>query len=162
MTRFLRLVCPVMSVSLLASGYYLGGWKWPAVGLFVFWMIGLIIHWAWVPPGGLFVACVAASMGLFLDLSPLLLIPSAIFALLAWDLAGFQDRLSMASPDDDVITLEKRHLFRLSVLALGGIGLSGLALYLHFKFPFEWTVILVFFTVWVIGRVAGLLMKKEQ
>jgi hypothetical protein len=164
MTRVLRLICPLLSVGLLASGYYLGGLSWPFVGLLLFgmlWTIGLLLHWAWISPLGLLIAYAAGAIGLILDFSTIFILPSATFALLAWDFAGFHDRLSLASPDDNVFTLEKRHLLRLLALALGGVGLSALALSLHLKSPFEWLVILVFFTVWAIGKVVGWLLKKE-
>ncbi len=162
MTRVLRLICPFLSVGLLASGFFLGRLIWFAAFLLligVLWMIGLSLHWAMVSPLGMLTIYVAASIGFFLDLSPIYFIPAAIFALLAWDLAGFYDRLSLASPDDDILTLEKRHLTRLLPLALGAVGLSALALSFRIKPSFEWLVILVLFTVWVIGKVVGWLLK---
>lgn len=163
MIRVLRLICPPLSVGLLASAFFLGGFTWVAeVLLFlgVLWMIGLSLHWTWISFLGLLSAYAAAAMGLFFDLSIFLIIPAAIFALMAWDIAGFYDRLSLASPDDDVFTLEQRHLVRLFAISLGGVCLSALALSLHLKFPFEWLVILVFFTVWAIGKVVGSLLKE--
>jgi hypothetical protein len=163
MIRVLRLLFPPLSVGLLASAFFQGGFTWVAVVLLflgVLWMIGLSLLWTWVSSLGLLSAFAAAAMGLFLDLSVVLIIPAAIFALMAWDIAGFYDRLSLASPDDDVFTLEQRHLVRLLAISVGGIGLSALALSAHLKFPFEWLVILVFFTVWAIGKVVGSLLKE--
>jgi hypothetical protein len=164
MTRILRFVCPILSVGLLASGYFLSGLGWPAVGSLVFgvfWIIGLAFRWDWVPLLGLFTACGAAAFGLFLDPSPVFLIPAAIFALLAWDLAEFHIRMRKGSPENDIATLEKRHLSRLVALALVGGGLSVFALILHLKPSFEWMIILMFFTVWGIGQMVNWLLKKE-
>ncbi len=164
MTRVFRFICPLLSVGLLVTGFYLGGLTWSALVLLlsgVLWMIGLSLHWTWVSPLGLLTANSAAVIGLFLNLSPIFIIPAATFALLSWDLAGFHDRLSLASPDDDIVTLEQRHLVRLLALAVGGIALSALALSLHLKTPFEWLIFLVFFTVWAIGKVVDWLVKKE-
>lgn len=164
MTRILRLICPLFSVGLLATGFYMAGLTWPALILLlvgVLWIIGLSFHLTWVSPLVLFTAYLAAAVGLFLSLSPLFMIPGATFALLAWDFAGFHDRLSLASPDDDIVALEQRHLIRILVLSLGGVGLSALALSLRIKSSFEWLVILVFFTVWAIGKVVGWLLQKE-
>jgi hypothetical protein len=110
----------------------------------------------------LFAAFGAVALGLFLDLSTVFLIPAALFALLAWDLAEFHIRLRKASPEDDIATLEKRHLLRLVILALAGGGLSVFALTLHLKPSFEWIVILMFFTVWGIGRMVDWLLMKES
>jgi hypothetical protein len=164
MTRSLRLICPLLSVGLLAIGFFLAGLTWITLVLFlsgILWTIGLSFHWTWVSPLGLLSAYLAAAVGLLLSLSSILMITGATFALLAWDLAGFHDRLSLASPDDDTVPMEQRHLVRILALALAGVGLSALALSLHLKSPFEWLVILVFFMVWAIGKVVGWILKKE-
>jgi hypothetical protein len=164
MTRFLRFIFPILSVGLLATGYFLLGLVWPAVGLLVFgilWIVGLALHWDWVPPLGLFAAFGAAALGLFFDPSPVFFIPAALCAFLAWDLAGFHSRLHLASPEDDTAALEKRHLSRLVVLVLAGGGLSTFALTLKMRPSFEWVVILMFFTIWGIGRMVNLLLSRE-
>lgn len=164
MTRLLRLLFPVLSVGLLASAYFLAGLRWPAMGVLVFgglWMIGLALHWPWVPPVALFAAFGAAALGFIMDLSPVFLLPAAILGLLAWDLAGFHALLCLASTDDDTSRLERRHLGRVFAIALLGAGLAALALTIHLKLYFEWMILLVFFTVWGIGQVLGRLLKKQ-
>jgi hypothetical protein len=164
MTRLLRYICPILSVGLLAFAYFLAGLRWPVMGLLVFggvWIIGLALSWAWVPPLALFATFGAAALGFIMDLSPLFLIPAAILALLAWDLAGFHALLCLASPDDDTSGLERRHLGRVFAIALLGGILAAFALILHFKLSFEWIILLVLFTVWGIGQVLGRLLNKE-
>jgi hypothetical protein len=165
MTRFLRFVCPILSVGLLSGGYFLGGLDWPAVGLLVFgvlWIVGLALRWDWVSPLGMFAAFGAAAIGLVLDLSPVFLSSAALCALLAWDLAEFSIRLRLASSEDDVATLEKRHLLRLGAVVLAGGVLNAIALTLRLKPSFEWIVILMFFAVWGIGRMVDWLLKKQS
>ena len=165
MTRFLRFVCPVLAIGFLASGYFLTGRAWPALGLLVFGsvrMVGLALYWKWLPSLALFALFGIAGLGIFLNLSPVLLIPGALFALASWDLAEFHLRLRLASPEDDLAALEKRHLLRLAGLILIGGLLSTFALTLQVKPSFEWVVILMFFAVWGIGQVVGWLLKKEQ
>ena len=163
MTRILRFVCMILSVGLLAAGYFLSGLGWPSVGLLIFgiiWIVGLALRWDWVPLVGLFASFGAAAIGLFLDLSLFFLIPAALFALLAWDLAEFHIRLRLASPEDDTTGLERSHLTRLFALALAGGGLSAFALTLHLKPSFEWMIVLMFLTVWGISRMVDWLLKK--
>jgi hypothetical protein len=163
MTRILRFICSVLSIGLLATGYFRSGLRWPALGLLVFgimWIVGLALLWDWIQFLGLFISYGAAALGLFLELTPVFLISAALFALLAWDLAGFYLRLSLASPEDDLAGLERRHLSRLVALALAGGGLSAFALNLHLKPLFEWMVILILFAVWGIGRIVDWLLKK--
>jgi len=164
MTRFFCFTCTILSVGFLAAGYLLSGLVWPALGLLVFgilWIVGLALRWDWLLPLELFAAFGAAAFGLVLDLSPVLLISGALMALISWDLAGFSLRLRKASAEDEIATLEKRHLRRLGIQALIGGSLSAFALTLHLKPSFEWIVILMFFAVWGIGRMVDWLLKKE-
>jgi hypothetical protein len=165
MTRLLRFVFLLLSVGLLAVGYFRGSLVWPAVGLCLFgvlWMVGLALRWDWISPLGLFLVFGAAVVGSYQGLSTLLLIPSAISVLLAWDLAEFHIRLRMASPQDDLSLLERSHLVRLLLLALVSGILSTFALTLHFIPAFEGLVILMFIAVWGIGQMVNWLLKKEQ
>jgi hypothetical protein len=165
MTRLLRFVFLLLSVGMLAVGYFLGSLVWPAVGLCLFgvlWMVGLALSWDWISPLSLFLVFGAAVVGSFQDLSILLLILATISALLAWDLAEFHIRLRMASPEDDLSRLERPHLVRLLLLVLVGGTLSAIALTLHLKSTFEWLVILMFFVVWGMAQMVNRLLKKEE
>ncbi len=164
MTRFLRFACPVLSVGLLAAGYFLVGLAWSALGLLIFgilWTVGLALRWDWFPPLALFAAFAAAAFGLLLDLSTGFLISGALFALASWDLAEFSLRLRKASPEDNLAALERRHLARLALLVLAGGGLSAFALTIHLTPSFEWIVVLMIFAVWGVGRMVDWLLKKE-
>ena len=165
MTRTLRFFFALLSVGLLAAGYFLAGLIWPAVGLILFgvlWIVGLVLRWDWVSPLALFAAFGAAALGLLLGLSTVILSSAGLCALLAWDLAEFSIRLRKISPDDDLAGLEQRHLARLAWGALAGAGLSAIALTLHLKPSFEWIVILVIFSVWGIGRVVDRLLNNGE
>jgi hypothetical protein len=165
MTRIFRFVFAILSVGFLAAGYYYASLVWPAVGLLFFgmlWLTGLVFNWDWVLPIGLYVAFGVAAIGLFLSLSPLILVSSAIFALLAWDLGEFHLRLCKASAEDDISRLEHPHLVRILLIALAGGALTALSLTLRFNLSFEWLVILMFFAVWGIGRMVNWLLKKES
>jgi len=165
MTRLLRFIFPVLSIGLLAAAYFLNSLVWPAAGLLglgILWIVGLVLRWDWVSPLGLFAAFGAAALGLFLGHSMLLLIASAIFALLAWDLAEFNIRLRKASPKDDIASLEKHHLFRLAIIVLAGGALSAVALTLRLTLSFEWLVILMFIAVWGLGRLVDRLLTKKS
>jgi hypothetical protein len=165
MTRILRFVCPILAVGLLAYGYFLSGFEWPALGLLGFgivWVVGLVLRWDWVPALGMFAAYAAAAVGFFLDPLPEFFIPAALLALLSWDLADFHRRLRKGSPEDDIDILEKHHLLRLFALALLGGGLSFFALKLDLKPSFGWMIILMVIAVWGIAQVVKWLSKQQS
>jgi hypothetical protein len=164
MTRILRFVCLVLSMVLLSAGYWQGGRVWPVLGILVLgilFCLGLGFRWDWISPVGLFFSFGVAAAGLMQNLSPLLLISAAFFALLAWDLADFHVRLQKASPEDDTAGLEKRHLLRLVLPALAGTGLGVVGLTIHLKPNFEWTVVVMLFMLWGVNRVVTWLLKKQ-
>jgi hypothetical protein len=163
MTRLLRFFCLIISVGLLAAGYYMRGQVWPVVGILIFgiiWSLGLVFRWDWVSLLGLYISFGVAAFGLILDYSTAIMISGALFALLTWDLAEFYLRLLRASPDDDTAALEKLHLLRVILPVLTGAILSALALSVHLKTSFEWLALLALFMVWGIGRVVTRLLRK--
>jgi hypothetical protein len=164
MTRVLRFVCLVLSIGLLAAGYFINGLVWPAVAILIFgilWSVGLVLRWDWVSLLGLFAAFGVAAVGLVLDLSNVFLISGALFAFLTWDLDGFYFRILKASPEDNTSSLEKNHLVRLALPVLVGAFLSAFALTVHLRTSFEWLVILVFFLFWGIGRMVARLLVRQ-
>ena len=163
MTRVLRFVCLVLSIGLLAAGYFINGLVWPVVGIFILgilWSVGLVLRWDWVSLLGLFGAFGVAVFGLILDLSDVFLISGALFAFLTWDLDGFYFRLLKASPEDHISSLEKNHLVRLALPVMGGVFLSAFALTVHLRASFEWLVILMFFLFWGFGRMVARLLIR--
>jgi hypothetical protein len=64
--------------------------------------------------------------------------------LLGWDLSDFARRLSYASPKDDILGMERRHLERAGIVALLGLGLAWLSVVIRVeRLPFEVAVGLV-------------------
>lgn len=185
MTRQLRFICPILSTGLIASGLFTLGLYWFGAGMFcfgIFWIAGLALGWKWIPSIGLVVGSGAAAFAIFQipasglqtnlligtsifsnlgtpGISEMVLMLGAIFALVSWDLGEFHFRLNLASKDDDTHALEKQHLLRLLFILMGGGTLSIVVLTLHFKSSFEWTVILMIFTVWGISRLVVWLQK---
>jgi hypothetical protein len=59
------------------------------------------------------------------------MILGALGALLGWDLSDFARRLSYASSTDDIRGMERRHLERVGIVAVLGLGLALLSVYIH-------------------------------
>jgi hypothetical protein len=119
---------------------------------------------------GFFLAAVGAAAGEWQRLPPALLVLSLGSALAAWDLSDFWRRLDFASgPDgpvspqiDDLRTLERRHLGRLVVILLMGVGFSAFALQAHMvRFKFEAAAILALLGAWGVTQLILRLRKSN-
>jgi hypothetical protein len=164
MTRILLYVSAAISSFLLMIGYLLAGQFSLGIvffGIDILWIFGLTRRWDWVSAAGLCVVLGGAAWGIYLGVMPVLPFFAVIFSLLAWDLEHFAARLRLASSEDDIAGMERRHLLRLAAVAGIGGGLSVVALMMRVKTAFELMVVLVFLGVWGIGRVVGWLLTKE-
>ena len=172
MIRFLNAVCLLMATSCLAGGYYLAGIVWPAVGILAFgiiWIIALVRKWDWFA-FGLFVVSPSGSLtGTFTLVGAEvaaratdLFIFGALFALLVFDLSDLVRRSRLASPEDDIRGIERRHLIRLTLVTVLGGGLIFAALALYLRLAFEWMVVLIFVVILGIGRLVNWFQKKQE
>lgn len=94
----------------------------------------LAAHWQkrhWFSPLAMLVMVAAAAYGVWKELSSLWMILGALGGLLGWDLSDFARRLSYASPTDDIRGMERRHLERAGIVAVLGLGLALLSIYIH-------------------------------
>ncbi len=165
MTRRLSFVLALLSTGLLTSGYFLSSQFWKGgiiLAIGIVWMVGLAFRWIWVSRLCLFLYFGVAAYGLLIALPAPLMIPGAIFTLLTWDLAEFQNRMDIVPTEGDYFALEKSHLVRLFSVALVGGGLSFFALEIHLIPSFGVLVILILFIVWGIVRMVNWLIKNRS
>jgi hypothetical protein len=144
-TLFALLFSIALGIGSLAWGYTLVGLPQFAQWILIFgvvWLFAIWQRWRWFAHVGLTFNFLAAAVGLwFLNFSPGWMFAGAIGGLLAWDLTYFRYRLRFAATDEERLAVEKRHLFRVSFLALFGFGLANLAMALKFQFNFEWALL---------------------
>ena len=165
MTRFLCFACSILSIGLIASGFFLNNRAWLAAGIIVFgilWILGQIGFWKWIRPVSLFTIFIAAAAGLFMNIPSGFMLVGALFGFLAWDLMDFAGRLHLSAPGDDTSRLEGKHIRRMAILMAISGGMGALALRIHIRFSFEWTVLLMFLTVWAVGQIANWLMTRGK
>jgi hypothetical protein len=165
MTSFLRFSCSILSIGLIAAGYFLNHCEWMAMGIIIFgilWIIGQTRWWKWVEPVSLFAIFTLTAVGFYMNIPVAFMLSGALLGFLAWDLAAFTGRLHLAAADDDTSRLERIHLKRMTLLMLASGGLGVLALRIQIKLSFEWVVLMMFLTVWGIGQIVNWLLKKSR
>ena len=107
------------------------------------WLLAAWRRWRWFAYVGLATYFLAAALGLwFLNFPPGWMFGGAICGLLAWDLTYFQYRQVFAASEDERRSVERRHLMRISLIAILGFALASLAMILQLQFGFDWMVLM--------------------
>jgi hypothetical protein len=136
----------VLGTASLAWGFAVVGLtqvsRWLIV-LGVVWLVAVWQRWRWFAYVGVSGAFLMAAVGLwFLNLPPGWMFGGAILGLAAWDLTNFRYRQRFAASDEERRPIERRHLLRLTFVALIGFGLAHAAMLVKRQLSFEWIVFL--------------------
>ena len=108
----------------------------------VLWLYAGWKRWIWYSTGAFLLLVALAGYGLWIELSPGWLISGSIGGLLAWDLTGFLLRLDGAFETDDLRGMQRRHLARLTIVALVGLLLASISMLVRVEFTLEWMILL--------------------
>jgi hypothetical protein len=73
----------------------------------------------------------AAAYGVWKEFPTIWMLLGALGGLLGWDLTDFAHRLSYAAPTDEIRGMERRHLERVGIVVVLGLGLALLSEYIH-------------------------------
>jgi len=147
----MTIVAMVLSIILgtgsLVIGYVQADFTDPVRWFVVLGIVWLVAHWQkwyWVSSVALLVTIITAAFGVWQEYPTIWMILGALGGLLGWDLSDFARRLSYAAPTDDIRGMERRHLERVGIVAVLGVGLSLLSLYIHInRLAFEVAVGLI-------------------
>jgi hypothetical protein len=123
------------------------------------WLFAVWQELNWYSSVALFLTTVAAAFGLWFGFIPGWMFAGGIFALFAWDMSDFRLRLRGMSKDDDTRGIERRHLLRVSLLALVGLVLASIAMLVRVQFTLEWSALLVVVALLGLGQLVGWLKR---
>jgi len=154
MTLFALLFSILLGVGSLAFGYLLAGFtilaRW-IILLGLLWLAAVRQRWGWFAYIGLAFNLIAAALGLWLlNFPPGWMFAGAIGGIQAFDLTHFWNRVRFMPSGEERRGLEKRHLLRISILAILGMTLGSLAMLIKKQFSLEWGVL------WIVILVLGL------
>ena len=162
MTLIALLSSIVVSSTSLAWGFAQRGFTSFSTWILILgagWLFSVWQEWKWYSSFALFMATVASAFGLWFGFSPGWMFAGGIFALFAWDMTDFRQRLRGMANDDDTRGIERRHLARISLLALIGLALASIAMLVRVQFTFEWSALLVIVTVLGLGQLVAWFRK---
>lgn len=155
----------VMGVGSLAWGYSLFGLNTVSFWMLVFgvlWIFSGWQRWIWFSAIGLLLTVAAAVFGLWYGFSTGWMLAGAIGGLLAWDLSDFRRRTRFAADISDMPKIEQRHLTRVTIVALLGLGLASISMIVHVEFTFEWIMLLAVVVILGTLQLVGWLFKRED
>jgi len=119
------------------------------------WLLAIWQDWRWYSSIALFLATVLAALGLWFGFTPGWMFAGGVFALVAWDMTDFRQRLRGMADDDDTRGLERRHLARISLLAFIGLAFASVAMLVRVQFTFEWSALLVIVALLGLGQLVA-------
>lgn len=151
MTIIALVLSILLGATSLAMGYSQGGAAispgWFLL-LAALWFLTHFRKWYWFSSVALLLMVFAAAYGVWHGFPTVWMLLGAVGGLLGWDLSDFARRLSYAAPMDDTSGLERRHLWRVGIVAALGLGLALLSLFIHVqRLAFEVAVGLVLLAV---------------
>ena len=123
------------------------------------WLFAGRKRWTWFSTIMLLLLVTLAGIGLWFGFSPGWMISGALGGLMAWDLTDFMRRLHFAPLMEDTRELERRHLTRLTIVALAGVFLASIAMLVRLEFTFEWVMLLTLVAVLGITQLVAWLRK---
>ncbi len=136
----------VAGTGALAWGYLQMGFGQYARWILIFgmfWLVGVWQRWRWFAYAGLAFNLAVAALGLwFTNFPPGWMFAGAIGGLLAFDLTDFSYRLRFSASAEERRQVERRHLLRITLLALVGFVLASLAMMFTLNYSFEWGLFL--------------------
>jgi len=132
----------VGSLAYAYAGVGFGGVVRGLLVLGVLWLFAGWKRWTWFSTIAILLMVALAGFGLWSALSPGWMIAGAVGGLLAWDLTDFMRRLQFVHFTDDKRGLERRHLLRVTIVALIGMLLASIAILVRLEFTLEWMMLL--------------------
>lgn len=118
------IICIVIMAGSLTWGYWLAGYEEAARCIILFgilWIIAQWRRWKWFSAPAVFLALLLAAYGIWFEFHPSWMFNGASFAVFAWNLIDFQQKLKLLSPREDIKGMTRRHLLRVGLLAASGI-----------------------------------------
>jgi hypothetical protein len=150
MSFFAFLVSVAMGVGSLAYAYSRTDIPQILPGILtfgLFWLYAGWKRWNWVSSLGILILVALAGYGLWIELSTGWMIAGALGGLMAWDLGEFMRRLDVAPESEDLPAMQRRHIARLTLVALLGLSLASIAMLLRVEFTLEWMMLLALIAV---------------
>lgn len=131
----------ILSIGSFTWGYIQAGFNGTAQWIIAFgvvWLIAIWQKWRWVSSAAVLLALPFALFGLWFNFIAGWMFSGMIFALIAWDLTEFQKKMIFMPAREDVKGMQRRHLARVSFLALSGMLIASYFMFRREQLTYDW------------------------
>lgn len=121
--------CVLLSTASFAWGYQRAGYEGVVNWIIAFgigWLASAYFRWRWFSIIAVLAALTLAAFGIWFGFTPGWLFMGAVFALFAYDLTEFQERLKALPTREDIAGRTRRRLIRIGFLVSVGLILMFL------------------------------------
>jgi hypothetical protein len=149
----------------LVAGYTFGGfWIWtlPILGLAALWLLGYRCELKWVTSLELLLFTGVAAIGMWLKLTPELMVLGMGASLAAWGLESFHQRMEYPDRVDQRDQLEQKYLRRMMIVVGSGTLVALFALHLDVNFNFGSALLLGLLAVAGLSRTIRFLRRESD
>ena len=166
MTRPLTYASIMICVAMLSYGMGTKGISFLSVSigiilLGIVWIAALIRGFPLISAFGFPIFVLLSIVGIWLDLSPWLMLTSITASLVTWDLIHFNERLQLVGDFEDRRRMERSHFLRLGIVL--GVGLIGydISMQAHIDLTFGSAALLALLGIWGVSALVYRLRSRE-
>ena len=127
----------------------------------IVWLAALIRGFPLISAFGFPIFVLLSIIGIWLDLSPWLMLTGITASLVAWDLIHFNERLQMIGDFEDRRRMERSHFLRLGIVL--GVGVIGydISMQTHIDLTFGGAALLALLGIWGVSALVYRLRSRE-
>jgi len=145
-------------------------WAFAEAGLFVLarwalifgvvWLFAQWRGWRWFSSFGLLVVVLVSAISIWLGFSAEWLFSGTVFALFAWDMTDFRQRMRDIAIDENLHAMERRRVARITFFSFIGLFFASMMLMLvRGKFTLEWGALLVVVILFGVAQLVSWLKR---
>lgn len=139
-------ICILISVGSFGRGYWQAGCgeASPWIAAFgVLWLASYWRKWRWFPTFALGLSLLLAAIGVWFEFHPGWIFSGAAFALIAWDLSEYREKLKFMPKREDIRGRTRRRILRISILMAMGLAFVSLFIFWTDRFTNDWGLFLL-------------------
>jgi hypothetical protein len=127
----------------------------------IVWIVALVRGVTIISASGFPMFILLSLIGIWINLSPWLMLTSITASIVTWDLIHFNQRLLVSGDVDDRRRMEISHFLRLGLVLIVGVLAYDVAMQVHMDLTFGGAALLALLGIWGVSALVYRLRSKE-